>query len=84
MLGPAVGLFISLDVHVIEPDLASFDTGKGVANIQLAEADGFNLAASEFDASFISFKDMIVPESFAIGGDFVRHAAAELLPPFER
>jgi hypothetical protein len=61
--------------------LTSFDTGKGVADVQLAEADGFDLTASEFDASFISFKDMVVPESFAIGSDFVGHAAAELLPP---
>lgn len=70
------GLVIELDVHVVEPDLAALDAGKGIADVQLALADGFNLRATEFHAAFVAFEDVIIPECFAIGGDFVGHETA--------
>ena len=75
------GFVISLDVHVVEPDLTTLDACKGITYIELALADGFDLCASEFDAAFVSFKDMIVPERFTVGGDFFSHEAAIFMPP---
>ena len=83
VLGEAVGLFVDLDIHVIEPDLPALDSGEGIADIQFAEADGFHLTASEFHTSLITFEDVVIPESFPVGGDFFRHEAAELEPPVD-
>jgi hypothetical protein len=61
--------------------LATLDPGEGIADVQAALADGFDFGSPEFHARFVAFEDLIIPERFSVGGDFVRHTAAGLRGP---
>jgi hypothetical protein len=69
LVGGVAGFVVKLDVTAVEPDLAAVHAGEGVRNIEFPEADGFDLGAAEFDASLVSFEDVVVAGGFAVRGD---------------
>lgn len=48
----AGGFVVGGDVELVEPSLFFFDAGKGVVEVALTFAEGFDFGAEEFDAGF--------------------------------
>ena len=63
------GLLVGADVAVVEPELALVDAGVGLADVDLAGADGLHLGALELDPGLVFVRDMVVASGFAISGD---------------
>ena len=73
------GTFVWLDIGVVKKSFAIFYACERIADVCLARADRFDLAAFQFDARLVALQNAIVTERFAIGDRFARHFAyAEL------
>jgi len=60
------GLFVVVDVEVVEPELAVFDAGEGVVHLGEAAAEGFDLGAFEGDAALELGVDVVIVEGAAV------------------
>ncbi len=82
-----VALFVGADVHPLHPDLTLTDLGPAFLQIDLAQADAFDLGAKERNAAFVAFFHKIVVKSLFIGGDhfdplLMRHPGHPSLPGY--
>ena len=62
-----------LDITAVEENLVVLDAGVGIGNIDFPGADGFYLGALQLKPGLVFFKDVEIPPSFAVGGDFRAH-----------
>ena len=63
----AAGVFVN--VGVVKIDLVVFHAGKGVADLALAGAQGFDLGAVQDDAGLEGFEDVVIAPGFGVGKD---------------
>lgn len=69
MAGPEV----RLDIAIVHVDLAILQTRERALEIHVAQTDGLNLGALEFNAAFHAIQDFIIPESFAVNDSIGGH-----------
>ena len=65
----AVALRVFVNVRVVEKDLVFLDAGKGVGDLALAGAQGFDLGAVQDDARLEGFEDVVVAAGFRVVED---------------
>jgi hypothetical protein len=67
------GFFVWLDIGVVKKGFAIFDSRERIADVRLACPDRFDFAPLQFDARFVSLKNPIIAERFAIDNRLSRH-----------
>src|SRR5437016_5562755 len=60
------GAFVRLDVGAVEKSFAILDPGESIADVGLAGANGFDLAAFELDARFVALENVKVAQRFTV------------------
>lgn len=74
-----VALFVGADVHIVDEDLAIFDSAVGFLEIDLAKANRLDLGSGQHQAGFIDiFDEVVVPGFFVVGNNFNGHRPARL------
>jgi hypothetical protein len=64
------GLFVGLNVEVIEPGLVVLDAGEGVGEVALASSDRFYFRSAQDKPGLIGIQDLVIPMGFSIGDDW--------------
>jgi hypothetical protein len=67
------GAFVGLNIGVIKKGFAIFDSRESIADVCLACADGFDLAALQLDASFVALENVIIAQRLTINNRLRRH-----------
>ena len=60
------GLRVGLDIGAVKESFAVLNARKGVADVRLAGADGFDLAPFQLKAGFITVENMEIAQRLAI------------------
>ena len=67
------GALVRLNIGVVEEGFAVFDSRECIADVGFACANGFDLAAFQFDTRFVAVKNMVVAKRLAISDRFSCH-----------
>ena len=67
------GAFVRLNIGVVKKGFAIFDSRESIADVCLAGADGFDLAALQLDTGFVALKNVIIAQRLAINNRLRRH-----------
>ena len=66
---PAVACFVGRDVHVVEPQFATFGFGIGLPQVDLACPNGFDFGSGEHQPGLHRVPDEIVVVGLVVDGD---------------
>jgi hypothetical protein len=68
-----VGLFVRLDVELIEPRFILFDASEGFSEVPLPGAERFDLGTAQDQSGLVGFEDLVVAVGLAVGDQILAH-----------